>query len=105
MVKEGFDVKAQVGVPMIYEEYVHRIGRTGRAFETGVAITFVTEADVYHIGRIEAMINDKIKVAKLPQEIIVEETPFEESQALARELDKQKRREDPDFKGAFHDRK
>jgi len=27
------------------EAYIHRIGRTGRAGKTGVAITFVSDAD------------------------------------------------------------
>lgn len=92
-------------VPMIYEDYVHRIGRTGRAFQTGVAITFVTAADVYHIGRIEAMINERIRVAKFPEEVEIEVTPFEESQKIALEIDIQKRRADPTFQGAFHARK
>ncbi len=38
-------------VPLIYEDYVHRIGRTGRANQEGNAITFVTIADDYHIAR------------------------------------------------------
>jgi ATP-dependent RNA helicase RhlE len=106
----GIDIKKvshviNFDVPMIYEDYVHRIGRTGRAFETGVAITFVTPADVYHVGRIEKMIGDKINVVNLPTSIAIEETPYEESQEIAREIDRQKRREDPEFKGAFHDKK
>ena len=32
-------------VPIIYDDYVHRIGRTGRAAEKGISITMVTPAD------------------------------------------------------------
>ncbi len=32
-------------------------------------------------------------------------TPHEERQAIAREIDDQKRKENPDFKGAFHEKK
>ena len=92
-------------VPVVYEDYVHRIGRTGRAFSEGTAITFVTKAELYHIEKIEKLIREKIPVKKLPQEVEVTKTPFEEAQEMAREIDRQKRREDPTFKGAFHEKK
>ncbi|MGC4022496.1 MAG: DEAD/DEAH box helicase [Cyclobacteriaceae bacterium] len=92
-------------VPILYEDYVHRIGRTGRAFQDGVAITFATKAELYHIKKIEKLIREKIPVRKLPNEIKIEETPFEEQQEMAREIDRQKRREDPEYQGAFHERK
>jgi ATP-dependent RNA helicase RhlE len=41
----------------------------------------------------------------LPADVFVEETPYEERQAQAREIDLQMRKEDPDFKGAFHEKK
>ena len=37
-------------VPLVYEDYVHRVGRTGRAFETGAAITFCAPDDEYHLA-------------------------------------------------------
>lgn len=92
-------------VPIIYEDYVHRIGRTGRAFEEGKAITLVTKAEEYHINKIEKLIRQKIRVEKLPAEIIIEQTFPDEAKEMAREIDNQKRREDPTFQGAFHERK
>lgn len=92
-------------VPNFYEDYIHRIGRTGRAFQEGKAITLVTRAEEYHIEKIEKLIREKIPVKSLPQEVVIENTPFEESQLMAMEIDRQKRWEDPDFKGAFHERK
>ena len=71
-------------VPVVYEDYVHRIGRTGRAFSEGTAITFVTEAELYHIEKIEKLIREKISVKKLPLEVDVIKTPFEEAQDMAR---------------------
>jgi ATP-dependent RNA helicase RhlE len=35
----------------------------------------------------------------------IAKTSFEEAQEMAREIDQQKRRDDPEFKGAFHDKK
>ncbi len=92
-------------VPIIIEDYVHRIGRTGRAFSSGIAITLCTEAEKYYIKKIEKLIRQQIPVVALPAEVFVEETPYEERQAIAKEIDLQKRKEDPDFQGAFHDKK
>jgi ATP-dependent RNA helicase RhlE len=92
-------------VPIVYEDYVHRIGRTGRAFQSGKAITLATEAEKYHIDKIQKIIREKIPVKKIPQEIEIAATPFAEAQDMAREIDRQKRYEDPGFKGAFHDKK
>jgi len=92
-------------VPLIYEDYVHRIGRTGRAEQVGESITFITLAETYHWHKIEEIIQQKIEITALPDDIKVEETPFLEHQDMLRSVDEQRKREDPDFKGAFHDKK
>ncbi|MCX2479274.1 DEAD/DEAH box helicase [Pedobacter sp. MC2016-15] len=92
-------------VPIIIEDYVHRIGRTGRAYAKGDALTFCTEAEKYYIRKIEKLMRQSIPVAPMPAEVFIEETPYEERQYIAREIDTQKRKEDPDFKGAFHEKK
>jgi len=92
-------------VPVVYEDYVHRIGRTGRAFQPGKAITLATEAEVYHVRKIEALMRESIPVKELPEGVVVTETPEEEKRAMAREIDRQKKKDDPTFQGAFHERK
>jgi ATP-dependent RNA helicase RhlE len=92
-------------VPIIYEDYVHRIGRTGRAFKTGASLTFVTPADEYHIEKIQVLIKQKIEKVSLPEGVEVVTTPYEERQDMLREIDRQKRKDNPDFKGAFHEKK
>lgn len=92
-------------VPTHYEDYVHRIGRTGRANNEGTAITFCNEAEVYHVRKIEKLIRTTIPSKKFPDSVKVEKADFEEKQEVAREIDRQKRIEDPDFKGAFHEKK
>ena len=92
-------------VPPFHEDYVHRIGRTGRAFQEGKAITFATKAEAYHIDKIEKLIREKIPVKNLPAEVEITKTPYEEAQAMALDIDWQKKKEDPDFKGAFHEKK
>jgi ATP-dependent RNA helicase RhlE len=92
-------------VPIVYEDYVHRIGRTGRANNSGEAITFMNEAEEYHVQKIEELIRMKIPRKPLPAGVEIQATPFEEAQEMAMEIDAQKRRENPDFKGAFHEKK
>lgn len=92
-------------VPIVIEDYVHRIGRTGRAFNNGVAITFANEAESYYLRKIEKLIRQSIPVKDLPEAVFVEKTPFDERQAIAREIDNQKKKDNPDYKGAFHEKK
>ncbi|HTK22455.1 MAG TPA: DEAD/DEAH box helicase [Mucilaginibacter sp.] len=92
-------------VPFVTEDYVHRIGRTGRAFQLGEAITFCTPAEEYYLRKIEKLIRQSIPVFDVPADVFVEQTSFEERQDQAREIDQQKRKEDPEFKGAFHEKK
>lgn len=91
-------------VPIIYEDYVHRIGRTGRANHAGEAITFVTIAEEYHVEKIQKIIRQQIDRLPLPVDLIREETPFEEQQNFLREMDDQRKKDDPKFKGAFHEK-
>ena len=92
-------------VPVVYEDYVHRIGRTGRAELTGQAITLVNKAEEYHLGKIARLIRQPIPEKQLPAAVEVLPTPFAENQQMAKEIDHQKRLENPDFKGAFHEKK
>ncbi len=106
----GIDIKEvshviNFDVPSVHEDYVHRIGRTGRAFRTGAAITFVTKSDKYHLLKIEEKIRMFIPMEELPSEVEVTETPFEENQLIERALDAQKKKADPNYQGAFHEKK
>ena len=92
-------------LPIKYEEYVHRIGRTGRANRPGKAISFVDPSEEIHLERIEKMIRTGIPVAMVPENLIVQETPYEESQEMLKKLDNQRKKADPEFQGAFHVKK
>jgi ATP-dependent RNA helicase RhlE len=49
-------------VPFNAEDYVHRIGRTGRAGASGLAVTLVTRDDARLIADIEKLIKKKIEL-------------------------------------------
>jgi ATP-dependent RNA helicase RhlE len=92
-------------VPLVYEDYVHRIGRTGRAKNTGIAITFYHPGEAYHLNKIEKLIKQSIERHHLPAQVAVSKTSYEEQQAINRAIDRQKRMEDPNYQGAFHQKK
>ena len=52
-------------VPQHPEDYIHRIGRTGRAEASGDALTLMAAEDSGHVAAIERFISQKIKRVKL----------------------------------------
>lgn len=57
-------------VPHDVEDYVHRIGRTARAERDGVAITFVSEEDIYYFKQIESFLEKEITKNAMPEGMI-----------------------------------
>lgn len=65
----GLDIKGvshvvNYDIPWHPDDYIHRIGRTGRAGATGIAITFVTKSDSEHVDGIQKLTGMKIPVRK-----------------------------------------
>jgi ATP-dependent RNA helicase RhlE len=63
----GLDIKDvpavfNFDVPFNAEDYVHRIGRTGRAGATGLAVTFVSGSDTRLVGDIEKLLKRKLEL-------------------------------------------
>ncbi len=71
-------------LPYVPEDYVHRIGRTGRAGASGEAISLVGAEDRPLLGAIERLINKKIEVRNAegfePERRTHAEAPAERSQ-------------------------
>jgi superfamily II DNA/RNA helicase len=71
----GLDIPAvshvfNFDVPTPAEDYVHRIGRTGRAGRSGVAITLAAPAEGKYIDAITKLIGKDIPEAKLPGDAV-----------------------------------
>ena len=67
-------------LPHVPEDYVHRIGRTGRAGLSGVAISLVTNEDKKQLRDIERLIKNSIPVADIAEFDLPARTQiFEES--------------------------
>ena len=73
----GLDIKDvpavfNFDVPFNAEDYIHRIGRTGRAGASGLAVSFVASSDQRLVADIEKLIKTKIEIEPLEFE---EDTP------------------------------
>jgi len=53
-------------VPADAEDYVHRIGRTGRAGRKGIAVTFLTARERHQVNQIEAFTRQKMAETQIP---------------------------------------
>jgi ATP-dependent RNA helicase DeaD len=60
-------------LPYDGEDYVHRIGRTGRKGRSGLAITFVSGREIFAIRHIERYTNTRIHRARVPTPAEVED--------------------------------
>lgn len=67
-------------VPMVPEDYVHRVGRTARASATGNAITFVAAEEEKYFAQIERTLGKRLERAKTP---LLPPVPAPEPQRVA----------------------
>jgi ATP-dependent RNA helicase RhlB len=59
-------------LPYEAEDYVHRIGRTGRAGASGISVSFACEEGAFYIPEIEAYIGAKLPCTTPEPELLVE---------------------------------
>ncbi|WP_286805452.1 MULTISPECIES: ATP-dependent RNA helicase RhlB [unclassified Marinimicrobium] len=58
------------------EDYVHRIGRTGRAGKHGTSVSFACEDDAMLLPPIEELLGESIKCEQPPEELLAETPPM-----------------------------
>ncbi|MBW7886740.1 MAG: DEAD/DEAH box helicase [Bacteroidetes bacterium] len=71
---EGISHVINYNLPQDVEEYVHRIGRTGRAGATGISINFADEYDAHEIPKLEEFLGKKVECI-YPEEKYLEPVP------------------------------
>ena len=67
----GLDIKGishviNFDLPMVAEDYIHRIGRTGRAGASGIAVSLVGPEDWSKLGSIERLIGRRLERETIP---------------------------------------
>jgi len=69
---ENVDVVINFELPDDSENYVHRIGRTGRAGRKGLAFSLVSEKDVEALKRLESFLKSKLEIGWLEDDELVD---------------------------------
>ncbi|GIU32081.1 DEAD/DEAH box helicase [Shewanella sp. MBTL60-007] len=63
---QGLEYVVNYDLPFLAEDYVHRIGRTGRAGKSGVAISFVSREEERTLADIEKLIGQQLRRISIP---------------------------------------
>jgi len=66
-------------LPNVPEQYVHRIGRTARAGNDGVAISFCADDEKAYLRDIERLTRQKLTVVPLPEDFVNESAKIKSS--------------------------
>lgn len=91
--------------PDFPENYMHRIGRTGRAERKGEALVFSTEKEQEAIENIQQLMQMTIPVIELPEAVEISKELIEEERPQIKERNNPKKRRDEDAPGpAFHEK-
>jgi ATP-dependent RNA helicase RhlB len=70
---DGISHVVNFTLPEEPEDYVHRIGRTGRAGETGTSISFACEDDSLRLMPIQELVGDGLKCEQPPEHLLMPE--------------------------------
>lgn len=87
------------------ENYMHRIGRTGRAEREGQAVVFSTEKEQDSLEKIESLMQMEIPELQIPEEVEISTELIEEERTVFKERNNPTKRKDIDAPGpAFHEK-
>ncbi len=109
IIARGLDIRnvshvINFDTPEIPGDYIHRIGRTGRAESQGVAITFVNEAEQTLQMEIEKFINTMIPLEPVPEDLEISTVFTEEEKPILYNVNYLKTSSIRGSKGAFHEK-
>lgn len=91
--------------PDFPENYMHRIGRTGRAERKGETLVFSTENEQESIEQIERLMQMKIPLLELPEAVEISTELIDEERPQIKERNNPTKRSDDDIPGpAFHEK-
>ncbi len=91
--------------PSYPENYMHRIGRTGRAEQKGIAVLLSTEAEIEAREKIEDLMQMKIPLLELPEEVTISTELIEEERPQIREHYNPLKQDQDEAGPAFHEKK
>ncbi len=59
------------------EQYIHRIGRTGRADKSGVALSFISVRELELFSEVELLMNMEVENIEIPSEVQISDVLIE----------------------------
>lgn len=110
VIARGLDLKDVTHVinfdfPKDPSSYIHRIGRTGRADKTGIALSFITEKETEMQAQIEELMGKEIALLDLPEEVELSEELTPDEMPVMRDKNLKKAKKIAIPTGAFHEKK
>ncbi|MBK8367306.1 MAG: DEAD/DEAH box helicase [Bacteroidetes bacterium] len=85
--------------------YIHRIGRTGRADKTGIAISFITKLNLPMQKEIETLMKKKLEILDMPEAVEISENLTQDEKPVTRDKSLKKIPKHVTPTGAFHEKK
>ncbi len=110
IVARGIDVAGVTHVinfdmPDVPENYIHRIGRTGRADQKGIAISFITEKEKPFLTAIETLMKYRVPLVALPAGLVISaELTEDEKPKVFMKTDAIKPKKKEEAGPAFHEK-
>lgn len=110
VIARGIDIESvshviNFDLPETPQNYIHRIGRTGRADKRGIAISFVTEKEKERLEQIESLMNYSVEVHPTPAELEISDRQLaEEVPEVKMKIIKMKTDRDLSKGPAFHEK-
>lgn len=95
----NFDISERPG------DYLHRIGRTGRADKEGMAISFINEVEKNFIDEIQQLMGMKLTIVEMPDEITISKIFSDDEKPKNVGTKKSIKVKLPKTNGAFHEKK
>lgn len=110
VIARGLDLKdvthvINFDVPKDPSSYIHRIGRTGRADKTGIALSFITEKETEMQLQIEELMGKEITLLDLPEDVELSEELTSDEMPVMRDKNLKKAKKIATPTGAFHEKK
>ena len=111
IVARGLDIRdvshvINFDTPPTPEEYIHRIGRTGRAKQDGISITFSNPAEELYIEAVEKLMNKRLEHQAIPSEVKISTILTDDEMPVVKDKNLNKNRAVKHEAGpAFHEKK
>lgn len=110
IIARGIDVEdvthvINFDIPEHAENYIHRIGRTGRAEQSGTAISFIAETDGTLIQNIEGLMKKSISIIPFPTDVEIREDLIKEEMPDTNDRSYERGSKKKELAPGFHEKK